>query len=182
MQTLAISFPIPIHLLVPIFAVFMATLVVFYRIRETKKPVTAKKIIIPPLGMSTGFFMFVYPPTRIPLSWALTSFFIGVIFLSIPLIRTSTFEQMGSKIYLKRSRAFLVILISLFIIRLILHNYIELHISLLQTGAIFFILAFGMLLPWRLTMFFQFKKLEKEISNAPPILKNENVLDQDANF
>jgi len=51
-----------------------AAAVMAWRIRETSRPITAPKIVIPPLGMSTGFIMFAYPPARIPLSWALCAF------------------------------------------------------------------------------------------------------------
>ncbi|TCS94785.1 CcdC family protein [Hazenella coriacea] len=157
--------PYYIQILAPIVALIMATAVVVIRLRATKKPTSAKKILIPPLGMSTGFMMFVYPPTHIPWSWALIAFVAGIIFLAIPLIQTSKFEIIDNQIYLKRSKAFVVILIILLIIRMALHNYIEQHISIFQTAGIFFVLAFGMLLPWRLVMFYQYKQLKKELSN-----------------
>jgi membrane protein CcdC involved in cytochrome C biogenesis len=68
------------------------------------------------------------------------------------------------QIYLKRSRAFIFILIGLFVLRMALHTYVEHLISVEQTGSVFFILAFGMLLPWRLAMFMQYKKLERQLT------------------
>ncbi|WP_312029473.1 CcdC protein domain-containing protein [Paenibacillus sedimenti] len=35
----------------------------------------------------------------------------------------------------------------------------EAFVSIYQTGAIFFILAYGMLLPWRVAMYAQYRKL-----------------------
>jgi membrane protein CcdC involved in cytochrome C biogenesis len=152
-----------LHIIAPLLLLVMATTVIFVRIRATKKPVSAKKIMIPPIGMSTGFFMFLYPPTHIPWTWGLIAFAAGVLFLSIPLIQTSKFHLIKDHIYLKRSPAFIFILVTLLIIRLLLHNYIEQHISIYQTGAVFFILAFGMLLPWRLVMFYRYQQIKKKL-------------------
>lgn len=144
------------------FAVVVASFIIFMRVRATKKPTSARKIIIPPLGMSTGFLMFLVPEMRIPWLWGIGAFLAGAIFFSIPLIRTSRFEVIEGEIYLKRSKAFILILIVLFAIRMGLHNYVEQHISIAQTGAVFFLLAFGMLLPWRLAMFYRYKQMEKQ--------------------
>lgn len=152
-----------LHIIAPFIALVMASIMLVIRVRATKKPTSAKKIILPPLGMSTGFLMFIYPPTHIPWSWALLAFLAGGIFLSIPLIQTSQFHVVDDQIYLKRSRAFVVILVALLVLRLSLHSYIEHHISIYQTAGVFFILAFGMLLPWRLVMYYQYKQMEKEV-------------------
>jgi membrane protein CcdC involved in cytochrome C biogenesis len=40
---------------------------------------------------------------------------------------------------------------------------VEEHISIPQTGGVFFILAFGMILPWRVTMYLQYRRLLKQI-------------------
>src|SRR5258705_13120902 len=84
--------------------------VMVWRPREPQRHVTAGKIIIPPLGMSTGLFMFAYPPARVPLSWALLAFAIGAVVLSYPLRKTSTLKRRGEVIVLQRSKAFLWIL------------------------------------------------------------------------
>lgn len=155
--------PFDLRTIITAGVIMMALTVMTLRIRATKKPTSAKKILIPPLGMSTGFLMFVVPMTRIPWSWAAIAFLCGAIFLAIPLILTSNFEVIDQKIYLKRSRAFIFILLALLIIRLSLHSYIEKYISVPQTAGIFFILAFGMLLPWRLAMYMKYKKFERNL-------------------
>ena len=63
-------------------------LVMAYRVRETTRPVTARKVIIPPIAMSTGFGMFAYAPARIPVPWAATAFALGALVLSYPLIKS----------------------------------------------------------------------------------------------
>jgi membrane protein CcdC involved in cytochrome C biogenesis len=156
------TLPLHLHIWILVTIFLFAILVIIIRIRASKKPIHTKKIILPPLGMSTGFLMFLYPSTHIPLTWAFIAFAIGAIFLSIPLIQTSKLQIIDHQIYLKRSRAFIFILITLLIVRLSLHTYIAQHISIFQTAAIFFILAFGMLLPWRLVMYYQYRKLQQQ--------------------
>jgi membrane protein CcdC involved in cytochrome C biogenesis len=136
-----------------------AGVVLVWRIRETKRPVTAPKILIPPLGMATGFCMFIVPEMRVPVLWGLAAFAAGAVFLSHPLIRTSSLTREGDAIMMRRSRAFLGILLGLVALRLLLRAYVERYVSAPQTAALFFLLAFGMLLPWRITMLLRYRKL-----------------------
>ncbi|OYD07642.1 CcdC family protein [Paludifilum halophilum] len=152
--------PINLHLTVTLGTLMMAVAFALIRLRSAKKPTNAKKIMIPPLGMSTGFMMFLYPSAQIPWTWAIAAFLTGAAFFSYPLIRTSRFQVQEGKIYLKRSKAFILILFVLLAVRMLAHNYVEHLISLPQTGGIFFILAFGMILPWRVAMYLQYKKLQ----------------------
>ncbi|MEB3100727.1 CcdC family protein [Ferviditalea candida] len=141
-------------------AMMMALLVIFVRLRASARPTTARKIMIPPIAMSTGFLMFLSPQTHIPLLWALVAFLTGVVLFSYPLIKTSKFHIVDGKVYLKRSKSFIFILLGLLVLRMLLHGYVEHYVSIPQTGAIFFILAFGMILPWRLAMLYQYLKLQ----------------------
>lgn len=147
-----------VQILTSVIIIVMALSVIFIRLKASKKPTNARKILIPPLGMSTGFLMFIAPQTRIPLSYALIAFAVGMLF-SMPLISTSRFYTNNGDVYLHRSRAFILVLLSLVVIRIALHGYIERYITIAQTGAVFFILAFGMLLPWRIVMFQRFRRL-----------------------
>lgn len=54
--------------------VAMALLAIFVRMRGTNKPISTVKIIMPPIGMSTGFLMFVAPAFRVPGMWGLLAF------------------------------------------------------------------------------------------------------------
>ncbi len=103
--------------------------------------------------------MFLYPPARVSLSEALEAFAVGVIF-SILLIRTSSFERRSNAIYLRRSKAFVFILLGLLVFRIVLKLYLGQYISIEETSGLFFILAFGMLAPWRIAMYVKFKKLQ----------------------
>ena len=135
------------------------TAVLAWRIRETRTPVTARKIILPPLGMSTGFFMFVRPEMRIPWLLAVGAFLFGALVLSIPMERTSSLERQGGVVMMRRSNRFLVILLGLLALRLLLHDYVGHLLPPLQTGALFFVLAFGMILRWRAAMYFRYRRL-----------------------
>jgi membrane protein CcdC involved in cytochrome C biogenesis len=136
-----------------------AAVVLIWRIRETKRPVTAPKILVPPLGMATGFSMFIVPEMRVPVLWGLAAFAAGAVFLSQPLIHTSSLTREGDTIMMRRSRAFLGIILALVALRLLLRAYVEQYVSTTQTAALFFLLAFGMLLPWRITMYLRYRRL-----------------------
>lgn len=136
-----------------------AAVILVWRIRETRTPVTARKIVIPPLGMATGFSMFVVPEMRVPVLWGLGAFVAGVVLLSPPLIHTSELTRDGGVILMRRSKAFLWILLGLVALRLALRAYVEQYVSTTQTGALFFLLAFGMLLPWRVVMYLRYRRM-----------------------
>jgi membrane protein CcdC involved in cytochrome C biogenesis len=139
----------------------MATIVIIIRMRAAKKPVSARKIILPPLFMSTGFVMFHFPETITPLPYDILAFLIGMLF-SIPLILTSKFEIVGHEVYLRRSNIFFMILLGLLIIRTVIKILMGDSFTPLQTGGLFFILAFGMILPWRVAMLYMYHRLIKK--------------------
>lgn len=139
--------------------IFMAVGAIVIRLKASRRPVSVKKIIMPPLGMATGFAMFVAPEMHIPLLWGLIAFLVGWYLFSYPLIRTTHFEVQEGDIFAKRSPQFAFILIGLLAIRLLLHGVVEQYISVLQTGSVFFILAFGMILRWRLFMLRKFRSM-----------------------
>lgn len=136
--------------------------VLAWRVQETRAPVTARKIIFPPLGMSTGFAMFVVPSMRIPWSWAIGAFLAGVLFLSFPLTRSSSLERRGDDVVMRRSNGFLLILLGLLVLRIALHESVGHILSPRRTASVFFILAFGMILRWRVGMYLRYRELEAE--------------------
>ena len=137
--------------------IFGGIVMIFWRVRETRVPVSSKAIIIPPLAMSSGFMMFIAPMMRVPWSWAIAAFLLGLLVLSWPLVSSTRLELRDGVVYMKRSRAFLVILLVLLGIRMALHDYIGHIISPLQTAALFYLMAFGMIARWRLVMYRQYK-------------------------
>ena len=152
-----------IAIMATLVSIFMAIFVLIIRIRRSQRPTTLKQIIMPPLFMSTGFGMFLYPPTHVQATYAIESLITGMCF-SIPLILTSKFEIKGNEIFLKRSKAFMFILLSLFILRMVARIYIGEVISIYETGALFYLLAIGMIFPWRIAMALRFKQLHRSLS------------------
>lgn len=131
--------------------------VLAWRIREARGPVSLKKIVIPPLGMATGFSMFFVPAFRIPWTWALGAFLAGAVVLAYPLLRTSKLVREGDVVLMQRSSAFLTVILALAAIRLLARGYLDTLLTPTQTAAIFFILAFGMILRWRVRMFCEYR-------------------------
>jgi membrane protein CcdC involved in cytochrome C biogenesis len=146
--------------------IFGGVALLAWRVRETRVPVTRKAIIIPPVAMSTGFGMFFAPMMRVPLTWALMALVSGAVLLAWPLLRSTRLEPRNGVIYMQRSRAFLAILLVLLAMRIGLHDYIGHLISPLQTAAIFYLLAFGMIVRWRLAMYNQFTALTAQTAKG----------------
>jgi membrane protein CcdC involved in cytochrome C biogenesis len=144
-----------------IVAIFMGFFVLFIRMKAQKKPVSGKKIILPPLFMSTGALMFIFPFFRVTLGELLEALTVGMLF-SILLIKTSKFEIRDNDIYLKRSKAFAFILIGLLIIRIAAKSILSTTIDYGALSGMFWILAFGMIVPWRIAMYIQYRKLYQE--------------------
>jgi membrane protein CcdC involved in cytochrome C biogenesis len=128
--------------------------------------VTLKKIVMPPLGMATGFCMFFYPPCRVPFTWGLAAFLIGAIVFAYPLLITSDLHLQNGVIMMKRSSAFFAVIIVLALVRYFARGYFDRLLSLEQTGAIFYLLAFGMILRWRLKLYLAYRGLTSGASPA----------------
>lgn len=129
------------------------------RAHEARRRVTARSIVIPPLGMSTGFLMFAHPAFRLPWTWGLGALAAGALILAYPLQRSSRLLVEGGQIIVQRSRAFLLILVALAGARLALREYLDLILPVKQTGALFFLLAFGMIARWRIGMLMEYRRL-----------------------
>jgi membrane protein CcdC involved in cytochrome C biogenesis len=140
--------------------------VMAWRMRETTRPMNLRRIVIPPLGMSTGFSMFAYPPMRIPVAWAAIAFALGVLVFAYPLIKSSKLTRVGDVVMLKRSPAFMLVIVGLFLIRLVARSYVERFINAPQTAGIFFVLAFGMIVTWRVRMYFEYRRLQRDLPSA----------------
>lgn len=141
-----------------IIALCMGAMVIFIRLKASNKPVSVKKIILPPFFMSTGFLMYFVPTFRLTLGEVLESIVVGMVFSTL-LIKTSRFEVRDNDIYLKRSKAFPFILIGLLVIRLVMKLVLSSSIDVGQLSGMFFLLAFSMILPWRIAMYLQYRKL-----------------------
>lgn len=136
--------------------------VITWRLREVRTAVSVRKIVIPPLGMATGFCMFFIPAFRIPWAWAGAAFLIGYVALAWPLVLTTRLIRLENAIMMKRSSAFLVVIFVLAAIRFLARGYFDTILTVQQSAALFFVLAFGMILRWRTKLMLDFRKLTAE--------------------
>lgn len=136
--------------------------VMAWRIREGRSAVTARKILIPPLGMATGFCMFFVPQFRVPWMWAAGAFVIGALLLAEPLIRTSRLKRVGDTVMMHRSPVFFAVVVVLAVVRFAAKGFFDKLLTLEQTAGLFFVLAFGMILRWRVSMFLEYRRIVGE--------------------
>ncbi len=136
-----------------------ALAVLAWRVREARSAISLKKIVIPPLGMATGMCMFIVPAFRVPWSWAAIAFFTGAIALAYPLLLTSRLERQGDVVMMRRSNAFITVILALAAIRVLARGYLDTILTVEQTGALFYLLAFGMIVRWRTQMLLEYRRL-----------------------
>ncbi|GGI42008.1 CcdC family protein [Mammaliicoccus stepanovicii] len=152
-----------------LFSIFIAFLmglgVLVIRMKAQNYPTNTKKIILPPFFMATGAFMYVIPYFRLTGAEILEAVIVGL-FFSIFLIVTSNFEVKGKDIYMKRSKLFPVILITLLLIRTIGKIFLSDALDPGQLGGMFFLLAFSMIVPWRIAMYLKYKKLRDNMTTV----------------
>ncbi|CAI9385842.1 CcdC family protein [Niallia sp. Sow4_A1] len=146
-------------------AVFMGVFFMVLRMKAATKPVSPKKIILPPFFMSTGALMFVFPYFRITGQEILEAAIAGILF-SFLLIKTTKFEIKDQDIYLINSKAFVYILFGLLAIRIVAKFILSSSIDVGPLGGMFWMLAFCMIVPWRISMYFNYKKLAKKLSTV----------------
>ncbi|CAM3043240.1 cytochrome c biogenesis protein CcdC [Filibacter tadaridae] len=153
----------PVYLIVgsSLIFLFMGTMAFIVRAKAAKRPISPKRIILPPLFMSTGALMFVFQEFRVPFNQVLEAVIVGMLF-SLILIKTTNFEMKDEQIYVKQSKAFLFILLGLLIARLVAKLILSSSINVGELGGMFWILAFGMIVPWRIGMLMKYKKINKE--------------------
>ena len=137
-----------------IFFIFMGTMGLIVRQKAAKRPINAKKILLPPLFMSTGMAMFFFEEFQVP--WLQVFEAIGVG------IKTTNFERRDGDIFVKPSKAFIFILVGLLIFRVILKSFLSTSIDVGELGGMFFLLAYGMMVPWRIGMYLKYKQLVAE--------------------
>jgi len=140
-------------------ALFMATTMIIVRAKVAKKPTSVKRIILPPIFMSSGALMFIFPVFRLTLLEVSEAVIVGIL-CSLLLIKFTKFEIEDGEIYLIPSKAFIVILVTLLVVRIIFKLIIGSFISFGATSGMFFLLAFVMILCWRSTMVWKYLQLK----------------------
>lgn len=158
-----INFNSPVVLILStIMAAIMASTMIFARMKSSKKPASVKKIILPPIFMSSGALMFIFPMFRVTFWEFLEAITVGIIF-SFFLIKSSKFEIKDNDIYLIPSKSFVFLLFGLLAIRIVIKLIVGSQISFGQTSGMFFLLGFGMIFTWRLAMLRQYLKLKNTL-------------------
>ncbi|HLR08053.1 MAG TPA: cytochrome c biogenesis protein CcdC [Bacillota bacterium] len=145
-------------------ALLMAFSMFFVRLKASHKPTSAKKIILPPLFMSTGSLMYLVPIFRINLTQALEALCIGMLF-AIFLIKTSKLTIRQRNIYLLPSKSFILILLGLLLLRTILKFALG-GWGAIDPGAsagMFYLLALAMIVTWRVTMLHKYFRLKRQL-------------------
>lgn len=151
----------------------MALSAIVVRVRAARKPVSSAKILIPPIVMSTGLCMFFVHAMRVDLRYFILSFLAGTIF-SYPLIHSTQFHVQKGNVYVRRSKGFTIVLFCLLAVRIVLHNYVSQYLSVPQTAACFFVLAYGMIVPWRVAMLLQFREMNIKTTSFQRNRPNSN--------
>lgn len=146
-------------------ALFMGVAVIVVRMKAQNYPTNIKKIILPPFFMSTGALMYIFPYFRLTTMEMIEAVFVGM-FFSVFLIFTSNFEVKDNKIYMKRSKLFPLILITLLVIRSVMKFFLSNAIHPGELAGMFFLLAFSMIVPWRIAMYIKYKKIARTINNS----------------
>ena len=103
--------------------------------------------------------MCVVPAFRVPLAWAGIAFLTGAIALAYPLLLTSRLERRGDVVMMQRSNAFFAVIFVLAAIRLLARGYLDSMLTVEQSGALLYLLAFGMIVRWRMQMLLEYRKL-----------------------
>lgn len=141
-----------------IVGVFMALFWMSFRMREAARPLTLRRIVMPPLGMSTGAFMYVVPMFRPSGIEAVEAMAAGLVCSAI-LIATTKLERRDDGVFLRPSRAFVFILVGLFAVRFAARTYLGHTIEFHQLSGMFFLLALVMIVGWRAAMLMSFRRL-----------------------
>ncbi len=154
-----------------IFAVLMTILMFIIRIKTAKKPVTAQKIVLPPLMMSTGALMYIFPPFRLSLEQIAEAVCVGILF-SLFLIKSSKLEIRDNEIFLKKSNIFFYVFGALIIVRMTAKFAFSRTLDPGELGGMFWLLAFSMILPWRLMLYRKFRRLRLELQKTSEFLNS----------
>ena len=139
-------------------AVFMTLFWMGFRQREAARPLSPRRILIPPLGMSTGACMYLVPAFRPAPPQIAEALAAGALCGAI-LVATTRLEARDGAIFLRRSRAFAFILLGLIAVRWVARVYLGHTIPFQQLSGMFFLLALVMIVCWRLAMFRSYRRL-----------------------
>ncbi|MBB3112518.1 membrane protein CcdC involved in cytochrome C biogenesis [Paenibacillus phyllosphaerae] len=138
----------------------IAALVLWRRTRSMYRPIRGNgiRLLVPMIFILPGLALVNNPEVNEP-AWALAlAFGLGAAF-SIPLIWTTNYEvREDNNIYAQKNWGFIVAFLGVLIIRVVLRQVLT-DIEPQDLMALFMMVAFGYLIPWRLVSFIKFRRL-----------------------
>lgn len=147
-------------------SIFMVVVVNIVRFKNTQKPVKGKMaLMMPAIGMAMGFSMFINEALRPTMEQVIISIVLGALF-SIVLIQTSKFEVKEGQIFLQRSKWFAMGIFGLLFLRMGMKFFLtgSMELDAGQMSGSFFVMAYFMILPWRLGMLYNYTKIERQMA------------------
>jgi membrane protein CcdC involved in cytochrome C biogenesis len=148
------------------FLLIIFGLILWSRTRAMVRPIKGSgiRILLPLLYMSPALSVVIQPSVHMTSIEIVVSVVFGIS-LSIPLIYTTGYEiREDGKIYAKKSIAFVIALIAIFIIRRLANNFLS-HIDVLTLNALSIISLFVYIGLWRIISYTKFKKVYNNNTN-----------------
>jgi membrane protein CcdC involved in cytochrome C biogenesis len=145
----------------------IAALVLWRRTRSMYRPIRGSgiRLLIPLLFMLPGVTLLLNPNVNEP-AWAFgAAFGLGIMF-SIPLIWTTNYEvREDNLIYAQKNWGFIAVFLGIVIIRFALRQELT-DMDPQGIMALFMMVAFGYLIPWRVVSFIKFRRLVSQTYSA----------------
>lgn len=152
--------------------IIIAALVLWRRIRAMYHPIKGNgtRLLLPILFLALPSLYTILNPNVHAANWEWICAAIFGLLLSIPLIWTTNYElRYDQQIYTVRNRNFIITFLIIFIIRLLLRDYLTWRGPETEV-ALFMTVALGYILPWRIISFIKFRQLYKNRSRT-----NDNI-------
>ncbi|TJY42586.1 cytochrome c biogenesis protein CcdC [Cohnella pontilimi] len=145
----------------------IAALVLWRRTRSMYRPIRGSgiRLLIPMLFMLPGMSLLLNPNVHEP-AWAFgAALGLGIVF-SIPLIWTTDYEVREDKlIYAKKNWGFIAAFIGILIVRFTLRRELT-DIDPEGMMALFMMVAFGYIIPWRIVSFVKFRRVLNQLNGV----------------
>jgi len=145
----------------------IAALVLWRRTRSMYRPIQGSgiRLLIPLLFMFPGLTLLFNPDVNEP-AWAFgAAFGLGIV-LSIPLIWTTNYEvREDNQIYTQKNWGFIAVFLGILVIRFLLRQELS-AMDPQSTMALFMMVAYGYLIPWRVVSFIKYRRLSRQLYPA----------------
>jgi membrane protein CcdC involved in cytochrome C biogenesis len=141
----------------------VAALVLWRRTRSMYRPIRGSglRLLLPMLFMLPGISLILSPEVSEPMWEYGVAFGLGMV-LSIPLIWTTNYEvREDNLIYAQKNWGFIVAFIGIVLIRFFLRAELT-NIDPQGKMALFMMVAFGYIIPWRVVSFIKFRRLANQ--------------------